>query len=194
MREKYSPVFLGIMLGLLTLVYAEFLASTFGIYEENIKDALYQEALEHTADVTVKGHDKETDLHEVVFKDREEAKKAASKAWGYLKRAHVHGEGMGAIVLVLSLLIAHSLLKKKFKKIISVIVGFGGFAYPLCWFYTGTYMVDKGKEAAKADVQILALSSVTLYLAGLLLVFSLLLLRYFSREIPPVPFFFEKES
>ncbi|MFQ5432174.1 MAG: hypothetical protein ACE5EN_06670 [Nitrospinota bacterium] len=193
MREKYSPVFFGIMLGFLTLLYAEFLASTFGIYEANITGALYEEALEHTAGETVKDHEKESDLPGVVFKDREEAKKVASKAWEYLMRAHIHGEGMGAIALILSLLIGHSLLKNKFKKILSIMVGFGGFAYPLCWFYAGTYMVDKGKEAARADVHILALSSVTFYLAGLGIVFVLLLLNHFFRDIPPVRFFFEKE-
>ena len=194
MRKKYSPVLFGILLGLLTLLYAEFLASSFGIYEENIKGALYEEAQEHTEGVTVKGHEKESDLPGVVFKDLKEAKKTASKAWVYLKRAHIHAEGMGVIAIVLSLLIGHSLLKNRFKKIFSVMIGLGSFAYPLCWFYVGTYMVDKGKEAAKADIHFLALSSVGLYLAGLSLVLGLLLSHHFFRDIQPVRFFFEKES
>ena len=194
MREKYNPVIFGILLGLSTLLYAEFLASTFGVYEANIKHALYQEALEHTKDVIVKGHEHESDLDRVVFKDREEAKKVASKAWVYLKRAHSHAEGMGVIAVALSLLIGHTLLKKKFKKIISIVVGLGSFVYPLCWLYAGTHMVDKGKEAAKADVHFLALSSVGLYMAGLSLIFGLLLLHHFFRDTKPVRFFFEKES
>lgn len=190
MKEKYFPIFFGVVLSLLTLVYAEFLASTFGLYEKDIKAALLQEAREHTEGVVVPGHEHEEDISRKVFKNEKEAKKTAKKAWVYLKRAHAHAEGMGAIALALVLLIGHTALKPLFKKILSIMVGAGGFAYPLCWFYAGVWMVDKGKEAAKADIHYLALSSVSLYLGGLMIIFALLLLHYF-KPLKAINYFFE---
>ena len=48
MDSRFKPVLMGIIFGLLTLLSAEFMASSFGIYEDDIKGALLQEALEHT--------------------------------------------------------------------------------------------------------------------------------------------------
>ena len=69
MEEKYRAVLLGIFMGLATLLFAEFMASTFGLYEEDIKGALYQEALEHTEGVTIEGHPIEKDSYRKIFKD-----------------------------------------------------------------------------------------------------------------------------
>ena len=194
MREKYGSVIFGILLGLTTLLYAESLAGTIGLYEDDIKGAFRQEALEHTAGETVKGHEKESDLSGAVFKDRKEAEEVVEEAWEYLMLAHVHAEGMGIIIIVLSLIIGHSLLKEQFKKLISIMIGLGGIVYPLCWVYVGIFMADKGEEAARGDVHYFAISSVTLYLTGISLVLGLLLLHTFFRNMQLVRFFFEKES
>lgn len=190
MKEKYFPIFYGIVFSLLTLLYAEFMAGAFGLYEENIKAALLEEAREHAEGVVVPGHEKEEDVSRKVFKNEQEAEKTAKKAWAYLKRAHTHAEGMGAIALALILLIGHTLLKPLFKKILSLMIGVGGFGYPLCLFYAGVLMVDKGKKVAKADIHYLAMSSVSLYLGGLMILFALLLLHYF-KPVKAINYFFE---
>ncbi len=192
MLKNCQPVTYGILLGVLTLIIAEFMASSFGMYEKDIKAALFQEALEHTKGVVVKGHEDESDLPNVVFKDRKEAKKVAAKAWEYLKRAHFHGEGMGVIAIALCLVIAHTLLKDIFKKLLSIMIGLGALGYPFSWFYAGTYMVDKGKHAAKAEIHPLAVSSVSLYLGGLILIFCLLLLSHWCKDNKLKRFFFNE--
>ena len=194
MKETYRPVFLGIFMGLLTLLVAEFMASGFGVFEKDIKGALLIEALEHTEGVTVEGHEHEEDLHRKVFQDRDEAKKVAAKAWVYLKRAHSHGEGLGVIIIAMSLLLGHTLLKSVYKRILCLMIGVGGFIYPFCWFYAGTFMVDVGKEVAKSDVHWVAISSVSLYLGGLIGVLGLLLLNYLNENWKLVRFFFEEQK
>jgi hypothetical protein len=174
--KKFKPIMLGLIFGLLTLLSAEFMASSFGIYEDNIKGALIEEALEHTEGVTIPGHENEEDLDRKVFSDEAEARKTADKAWVYLKRAHAHGEGLGAIAIVLCLLIGLSYLKKPLKFVLSSCIGVGAFIYPLCWLYAGSYMVDKGKTAAKADIHFFAMGSVGLYLSALVLLFLFIVL------------------
>ena len=75
MNKNYFPVFYGVVFGLMTLLYAESLASTFGLYEKDIKAALLQEAREHTEGVVVSGHEQEKDISLKVFKTEKEAKK-----------------------------------------------------------------------------------------------------------------------
>lgn len=194
MRERYAPVFWGIFLGLLTLIFAESQASTFGIYEKDIKNLLLHEALEHTEGVVIKGHEDEGDHSKKVFKNRAEAKKTASKAWVYLKRAHSHGEGMGAIAIVLCLVIANSRLKRIVKKLFSVMIGLGALGYPLSWLYAGTFMVDIGKAAAKADVHLLAVTSVGLYMGALFALAFLLLLSQLKPDMALARLFFEEKA
>lgn len=191
MEEKYRAVLLGIFMGLATLLFAEFMASTFGLYEEDIKGALYQEALEHTEGVTIEGHPTEKDSYRKIFKDKAEAKKVSKKAWVYLKRAHSHGEGLGVIVIALCLVLGHTRLKPVFKKALSAMIGLGGFLYPFCWFFAGTYMVDIGKEAAKSQIHWLAVSSVSLYLGGMAVLFGLLLLSCWNKGNPFLRVFFK---
>lgn len=190
MEEKYRTVLLGVFLGLATLLFAEFMASTFGLYEKDIKGALYEEALEHTTGVVT--DEPEEDSYRKIFKDKAEAQKVAKKAWVYLKRAHSHGEGLGAIVMALCLVIAHTRLKPKFKRVLSAMIGLGGFGYPFCWFFAGTYMVDLGKAAAKSQIHWLAVSSVSMYLGGMAILFGLLLLSCLKKNSPLTNVFFEK--
>ena len=89
------------------------------------------------------------------------------------------------------LLLGHTQLKSLFKIILSVMIGAGGFAYPLYWFYAGIWMVDKGKEATKAEIHYLAISSVSLYLIGMSALFALIVLHYF-KPVKAMDYFFEE--
>lgn len=191
MEQRFAPVMMGILLGMFTLLYAEFMASSFGLYEENIKEALYEEALEHTEGVTVPGHEGELDITRKVFKTRDEAKKYADKAWVYLKRAHMHGEGLGVIALAMCLLIGMTTMKVPLKRLLSFSLSLGAAVYPWCWFYLGVVTPDKGKAAAHADVHWLAVGSVTLYLAALICVFVLLVLYRFGGTSPLARYFYD---
>ncbi len=75
MNKNYFPVFYGVVFGLMALLCAEFLTSTFGLYEKDIKAALLQEARQHTEGVVVPGHEQEKDISLKVFKTEKEAKK-----------------------------------------------------------------------------------------------------------------------
>ena len=179
MKERYAAVFYGIILALGTIFYGAFMATTFGVYESDIKATLLQEAREHTVGVTVPGHAQEKDADQKVFESETEAQKIADKAWVYMKRAHTHAEGLGAITLVVALLIGHMALRPVIQRCLSLGISLGGFVYPLCLFYAAVWMVDKGKTAAKADVHYFAVSSVTLYIIGIALVLILIILRHF---------------
>ena len=96
---------------------------------------------------------------------------------------------MGAVSLVLVLVLGHTSLKPLFKKILSVMTGAEGFAHPLCWFYSGVWMVAKGKEAAKAEIHYLAISSVSLYLIAMSALFALIVLHYF-KPVKAMDYFF----
>ena len=52
-------------------------------------------------------------------------------------------------------------------------------------------MVDKGKEAAKAEIHYLAISSVSLYLIGMSALFALIVLHYF-KPVKAMDYFFEE--
>ena len=52
-------------------------------------------------------------------------------------------------------------------------------------------MVDKGKEAAKAEIHYLAISSVSLYLIGMSALFALIVLHY-SKPLKAMDYFFEE--
>lgn len=140
MKAQYAPIFYGVILALGTIFYGEFMATSFGVYESDIKAALLEEAREHTVGVTVPGHAQEKDLDKKVFKDEAEARKIADKAWVYMKRAHTHAEGLGAITLVVALLIGHTALKPVFKRLFSLGISLGGLVYPLCLFYAAVWI------------------------------------------------------
>ncbi len=192
MDARWRPVLAGLLLGLFTLLYAEFMASTFGLYEDDIKAALYEEALEHTEGIVVPGHEGESDLNRKVFKTREEAKKYADKAWVYLKRAHMHGEGLGAIAIAVCLLIGVTTLRAAVKRWLALVLSLGAAVYPWCWFYLGVVTPDKGKYAAKADVHWIAVGSVTLYLGALICLFVLLLLYRFGGTSKFIRYFYDE--
>jgi len=193
MKERYAPVFYGVILALGTIFYGEFMATTFGVYESDIKTSLLQEAREHTAGVTVPGHEQETDADKQVFTSEAEAQQIADKAWVYMKRAHTHAEGLGAITLVVALLIGHMALRPLIQRLLSLGISLGGFVYPICLFYAAVWMVDKGTTAAKADVHYFAVSSVMLYIIGIAVVLLLIILRHF-RLTRPIRFVFADES
>jgi hypothetical protein len=54
-------------------------------------------------------------------------------------------------------------------------------------------MVDIGKEAANSDIYWTAVSSVTLYLGGLLAIFILLLLYHMRKDLNILKYFFDIE-
>ncbi|MBR34545.1 MAG: hypothetical protein CMH78_03535 [Nitrospinae bacterium] len=93
--------------------------------------------------------------------------------------------------ITLMLLLGHTSLKPLFKRILSVMTGAGGFTHPLCWFYAGVWMVNKGKESAKAEIHHLAISSVSLYLIGVSALFALIVLHYF-KPVKAMDYFFEE--
>ncbi|RMG39209.1 MAG: hypothetical protein D6719_13840 [Candidatus Dadabacteria bacterium] len=191
MQESHRTVFLGLLFGMLILLSSEILASAMGLYEEEIEDWLKETALQHTAlengGLAAPGSDLK-----IVFKDSSSARRTGSKAWVYFQRAHAHGEGMGVIAIALSLLAAASLLKPLMKIILSAMIGVGAFVYPFCWFYAGYYMVSIGKSAARAEIDWLARTSVSLYLVGLILLL-LLIICYHLRIAPVRKLFFSEE-
>ena len=78
--EKIKVVRIGVILSLLTLLFAFVLGGLFGTIEGTIKGHLKAEA-EAVSDTVYKG-------------DSAKMKKITDKSWVYLKRAHFHASGL----------------------------------------------------------------------------------------------------
>ena len=91
------PVRLGLLLSTLTILFGFGLGIAFGLKEDAIKDNIKAraEAAMDTAYVTADGS----------F-DQAKFKAVTAKSWIYIKRAHLHANGIGTAALVMCLLLS----------------------------------------------------------------------------------------
>jgi hypothetical protein len=87
-------------------------------------------------------------------------KEVEKKAFRYILRGHFHGTGIGAMSVALILALGVSWVSARWKTILSLGVGVGGFLYPLCWLGSGLLMPSMGKAAAKGAVEWLVFPSI----------------------------------
>lgn len=156
--EKLRVVRTGLLLSLLTLLFGFGLGLTFGAFEDSIKGYL---------------KDKAAQAKETAYQgDEVLMKKITNKSWVYLKRAHLHANGLGVIAVCLVLLTVILPMPDKIKTLTALCLGFGSLGYSVFWMFAGLKAPGLASTgAAKESLRLLALPSSGLCMAGLLLVF-----------------------
>ena len=151
--ESFSlkPVAIGVFFALFALLAGEIHGMGFGAKEDSIKKGF-----------------KETAAASATLKSEEEKKKAADKAWKYLKRAHMHYMGLGAMALALSIFIGLAKTKPLYKTVVSTAVGFGAFVYPTFWSWVACKSASVGAHEAKESLSIVAQAGTGIGFLGLL--------------------------
>ena len=98
----------------------------------------------------------------------ENVNKAIEDSWEYLKMAHFHFMGLGAVGMVLCLFVLLSPAKDIHKTIVTTAVGFGALVYPLFWTLTALKTASVGGHAAKESLVLIAQAGAGAGFLGLL--------------------------
>ncbi|MGK7345519.1 MAG: hypothetical protein ACNS63_06895 [Candidatus Nitrospinota bacterium M3_3B_026] len=165
-KFTFKPVAIGIFLALAGLLLGELHGLSFGAKEEAIKAGFKATA---EANAGALGSD-------------EAVAKAADKAWGYLKRAHAHYMGLGALAVSLCLLVGLSPSPGLHKTAVSSAVGFGALVYPLFWTLASFKTAGVGSHAAKEALEPVALAGAGIGFLGLLGVIAVAVVWALRKE------------
>jgi hypothetical protein len=170
LSERLATVRLGLVLGLVAVLYGWVLGGAFGAAEHQIRKVFVADAEASRAIYLEKN------------KGDEAAATAAMKrmdetAWRYFLRAHLHAGGIGSIAVGASLLL--SMLSRGPRALASTLLGVGAIGYPLFWMLAGLKAPGIGSTAvAKESLNWLAIPS-----AGCLLVGAAITLYLTVREL-----------
>lgn len=150
------PVAAGLLLAMLTLFYGFGLGGLFGLREEAMK-----EGLRASAEATFAGRaDAEAQTSRIV-----------GRSWSYMKRAHLHANGLGTSALALSILLGLLPVGERAKKLAALALGLGSLGYSSFWMFAAYRApILGGTGPAKESLGWLATPSVALLFAGLLFV------------------------
>jgi len=156
LSARLRPVRLGACLSLLTILYAFGLGASLGLKEDALKGHLQAEAAK-AAESVYQG-------------DAAKAKAVTAKAWVYLKRAHMHAAGLGAIGVAVSVLLALSAGHWFLKTASSLALGLGALGYSVFWMLAALRAPGMGSTgAAKESLGLLAMPAAGLCVFGILL-------------------------
>ncbi len=160
--EKMKVVRIGILLSLLTLLFGFILGGLFGAIESKIKGHLKEEA-QAVFDTVYEG-------------DSVKMKKITDKSWVYLKRAHFHANGLGAISLAAILLLMFMQTTLIHKKLTAIFLGLGSLGYSHFWLFAALKAPGLGSTGvAKEALSFLAIPSAGMCIIGLILVLIIFL-------------------
>ncbi len=137
---------IGIVLSLITLLFGFGLGGSFGAFEDRIKDSLHQSAMA---------------VKDSVYDGDEAAMgKVTSKAWTYMKRAHLHANGLGTSSLVLILLLATVPASTTIRRFVAGALGAGALGYSSFWLFAARRAPAMGStHDAKESLSWLAVPS-----------------------------------
>lgn len=154
--NRLRPVTAGLLLALLTLLFGFGLGGMFGLREDAMK-----EGFRATAEATLAG---QPDVEAL-------ADRIVGRSWSYMKRAHMHANGLGTSALALSILLALLPVGDRSKKLASLALGLGSLGYSAFWMLAA-YRTPAlaGPGPAKESLKWLATPSVALLFIGLLFV------------------------
>jgi len=168
MTFDLGSVRIGIVLALTTLLYGFGLGGAFGAFEDNIKGSL-----EASATVV-----KDTVYHG----DEAEMKKITAKSWTYMKRAHLHANGLGTAALAIILVLAGTTASRRVTGVISTALGLGALGYASFWMFAALTAPALGStHDAKEALGWLAIPSAGLCILGLVAVLVLFVRDHFVR-------------
>lgn len=166
--ENFLPVKMGLLLAVITLIYGFGLGGAFGGFEEGIKKHLKYKA--------------NRVLNTVYQGNKERMKKVIKKSWVYFKRAHLHANGLGAVALGLIILLAFLAVDPRIKGGVALCLGLGSLGYSLFWMFAALTAPELGGTAlAKESLNWLAVPSAALAIAGVTMVFGLLIWLLFVK-------------
>lgn len=153
---------LGLALAVLTLLFGQGMGIVFGLNEDAIKSRLSASAAE---------------VREMVYKSDDAAIKAVlDKSWTYMKRAHLHADGIGTTALALILVLCLLGASQRVTVAIGVGLGAGGFGYSIFWMWAGFRAPALGgTAAAKESLKWLAMPSSGAFVIATVAVFVLLI-------------------
>ena len=157
MKQEFAPMKIGAVLSLITLLLGFGLGALFGLAEDSIKGGFLE-----AAKLTLT--DSATDLEQ-------EAKSLTGRAWTYMKRSHLHANGLGTSSLAMILLMTLLPTSDGAKKVTSMLLGIGALGYSTFWLLAAQRTPALGSTgAAKESLRWLAMPSTACLVVGLLLV------------------------
>ena len=167
--REIRPMRFGISLAVLSVGFGFGLGGVFGALEDQIKDHL-SESAKAVMKTTYAG-------------DAAKAKKVVKKAWGYFKRAHLHGGAIGSAALALILLLSVTPGFSRIKPVIAFALGFGALGYSIFWMLAGLWAPGLGGTgAAKELLKWLAVPTSFSILLGLGMTLGVWTLATFSSQ------------
>lgn len=211
-RFSLRPVILGLLLGLISLIFGIFWAAYLTVNHDKIHKTLSEsagaalhekfvispsEGHQHhvgsekaSAGHGSKEHPK--DGHGV--KDEEVETPPPSHeamhedsvmeaAHERLARGHLHAMGLGMLSILVSFVFAFSTAPANVKTFASACLGTGGIFYPLSWIIMGFRTPALGVEAAQESVVPIVALSMLLVLVGLLLCFFYFIRDFFRYKV-----------
>jgi len=161
MKQELTAMRIGVLLALLTLLMGFGLGALFGLAEDSIKGGFLE-----TAKLTLT--DSATDLDQ-------EARSLTGRAWTYMKRSHLHANGLGTSALAMILLMTLLPAGETLKKVTSLLLGLGALGYSSFWLLAAQRTPALGSTgAAKESLRWLAMPSSAACVVGLVLVIWML--------------------
>jgi hypothetical protein len=153
-RERLRPLAPGILLAFASIAFGFGLGAAFGAAEDDLKDHLHESA--------------RAVLESVYAGDESQAEPVVKKSWTYFKRAHLHANGLGAIALAVSLLLASLGAPGVLARLSSFGLGAGALFYSAFWLFAGLTAPGLGStSAAKESLEWLAIPSSGACVVGL---------------------------
>lgn len=160
---------IGIVLSLLTLLFGFSLGGAFGAFEDTIMDSLNASAM--------------TVRDSVYAGDDAAISQLTSKAWTYMKRAHLHANGLGTSTLVLILLLGTFPAGTMVRRAVSCALGAGALGYSSFWLFAARRAPVLGStHDAKESLSWLAIPSAGLLILGLVAVLVLFVTHHLKNK------------
>ena len=160
-----KPIALGMVFAVLTMFFGQSVGMMVGVAEGPLEEWL-------AAGITAN-----PDNPDLATKSPADIEK---KAFRYVLRGHFHGTGIGAMSVGLILAVGALWVSARWKMILSLGVGIGGFLYPICWFMAGILMPSMGKSAAKGAVEWVVFPSIAVQFTCMCLILWLWWLSFRS--------------
>jgi hypothetical protein len=165
MKEQLAIARWGILLSLITLLYGYGLGMVFGGAEEPLRAQLSTSGAAWVEAQVQSGKER-------VAAESASAK-VVEKSWVYMKRAHLHANGLGTSALALIILLAYLGVSLKRLRFTSLALGVGALGYSTFWMIAGFMAPGLGSTgAAKEALTFFAGPSAFLCVGGLLSVLA----------------------
>jgi hypothetical protein len=172
--ERLVSVRVGLVLGLLAVLYGWILGAAFGAAEHQIREIFVADA-EASRAVYLERAKGDEAVAGAAMKRMDEA------AWRYFLRAHLHAGGIGSIAIGASLLL--SMLSRGPRGLASTLLGLGAVGYPLFWMLAGLRAPGIGSTTvAKESLNWLAIPSAACLIVGALITLYLVVRQLFGTR------------